>query len=804
MISGATTLFLFEKRGGYMADYSVDIQAKLSGFEKLDVIEKQINALKNKNIKIGIEIDRKNLNSKNIGKQIQSVINNPIKNVKINPDNFYDNWIKQEKKVVKEAKRLNKNFSKELTELNTDDVDKNAIKAAKARIATETKAEKEYLKEQKKLSNIREKEADSYYSPRKEAYQSIGKKSDIQKQMSAYYQELEIQSARQAEEYAKIIAKTRDKVLNGSYDAKSSSMTAKLDAYSGQDNKLINAAHKEAEIYNNTLTKLRNHFDSNNPFSLKDEEIVKSFSNMTLAAERFENTMTQIRNTQSKSLDIGVAERSANAVKKYYDENSKAVKKYGIELKALENQYRQATTVAEKSKLDNQFKNLKATISAEGLTGKSIFTELGRGFKQIGQFAVTYGAIQRIPYLLKRMANATLEVDTAMTELRKVSDASDRQLNNYFEHAAVSAKKYGAVISDVISSAADWNRLGYTLEDSKSLADLTTLYQRVGDNMTQESASQSLVSTLQGFKMTAEEANHIVDAFNEVGNTFAIGSDGIGESLKRSASSMYAAGNTMEQTIGLVTAANEVVQDPDSVGTAFKTISMRIRGAETEMEQLGLDTDGMVESTAKLQEEIMALTGVDIMKDKDTFKSTYDILDELSSKWQNLTDIQQASVTELIAGKRQGNIISALMNNFDTAREATQTAKNADGSAEKELKNYQKSMQYSIDVFKAQFQELSTTALSSDFLKGAIDAGTGLLNVLTQIVDVGGTVPLILGAIGGVKLFTNLDHQKVLKIPIFLSWSSIGKEMIKWFKLQVYVFGSFKINQRGVIAGTHS
>ena len=167
---------------------------------------------------------------------------------------------------------------------------------------------------------------------------------------------------------------------------------------------------------------------------------------------------------------------------------------------------------------------------------------------------------------------------------------------------------------------------------------------------------------------------------------------------------MYAAGNTMEQTIGLVTAANEVVQDPDSVGTAFKTISMRIRGAETEMEQLGLDTDGMVESTAKLQEEIMALTGVDIMKDKDTFKSTYDILDELSSKWQNLTDIQQASVTELIAGKRQGNIISALMNNFDTAREATQTAENADGSAEKELKNYQKSMQYSIDVFKAQFQ----------------------------------------------------------------------------------------------------
>ena len=70
--------------------------------------------------------------------------------------------------------------------------------------------------------------------------------------------------------------------------------------------------------------------------------------------------------------------------------------------------------------------------------------------------------------------------------------------------------------SDVISSTADWSRLGYSLDDSKKLSDITTLYQRVGDNMTQEKASESLVSTLQGFKLDADEATHIVDAFNEV------------------------------------------------------------------------------------------------------------------------------------------------------------------------------------------------------------------------------------------------------------------------------------------------
>lgn len=85
--------------------------------------------------------------------------------------------------------------------------------------------------------------------------------------------------------------------------------------------------------------------------------------------------------------------------------------------------------------------------------------------------------------------------------------------------------------------------------------------------------------------------------------------------------------------------------------TAFKTISMRIRGATTEMEQAGLDMEGMANSTATLRKEIMALSGVDIMIDDNTFKSTYRIIEELAAKWGELTDIQQASITELIAGK---------------------------------------------------------------------------------------------------------------------------------------------------------
>lgn len=127
-------------------------------------------------------------------------------------------------------------------------------------------------------------------------------------------------------------------------------------------------------------------------------------------------------------------------------------------------------------------------------------------------------------------------------------------------------------------------------------------------------------------------------------NNFAITSAGIGEALQRSASALYAAGNTIDESIGLVTAANSVIQNPEQVGTALKTLSLRLRGAKVELEEAGLETENMAESTSTLQAKLKALTHgkVDIMLDADTFKNTTQILREMSEVWEEMTDIEQA------------------------------------------------------------------------------------------------------------------------------------------------------------------
>lgn len=109
--------------------------------------------------------------------------------------------------------------------------------------------------------------------------------------------------------------------------------------------------------------------------------------------------------------------------------------------------------------------------------------------------------------------------------------------------------------------------------------------------------------------------------------------------------------------------------------------------------------------------------------------------------------------------KRQGNIISALMNNFDTARAATETAINSEGSAMKENERYMESISGKIGQFKAQFQELSGAFIGTDFLKGAVDGGTAFLNVLTFVIDKAGTLPTILGGIGIAKSIKNFGSS---------------------------------------------
>ena len=385
--------------------------------------------------------------------------------------------------------------------------------------------------------------------------------------------------------------------------------------------------------------------------------------------------------------------------------------------------------------ISSEFNKIKAEANAAGQAGKNFGHMMLDSLKSANaRFIANYLSIQDMIRYIRTIATTITEVDSALTELRKVSDATNTRLQQNFEKSAETAKELGSTITDVINQTADWARLGYNVDDAEKLARVTTLFQTVGDNMTAETASEAMISTLKAYGIAVDQSERIVDQYNEVANNFAIDTAGLADSITRAGAALHAGGNALSESMGLIVAANDSLQDPSSVGQMLKTMSMRLRGASAaDLEKLGIDTEGMTQGTKSIVQQFKAMAGIDIMEGTD-YKSTFQILDELHEKWADLTDAEHAALTEAVGGKRGGSVMSSLMENWADAKAVVEQAENSTGSAMREQQNYAQSIQYSIDRTKASLQELQADLISSGSVKAVVEMANSLVNAVDKIV----------------------------------------------------------------------
>lgn len=509
------------------------------------------------------------------------------------------------------------------------------------------------------------------------------------------------------------------------------------------------------------------------------DELIKTYKNMDLSVEdNLENAKnirqqivelistldSKIKDSNERVVSEARVNKSFNSFKDYANRNTKASKgQFKQEFEDIEKMYNALnklnTTRGQIEGIEARVEALKSKVVEAGATGGRVLDTIKNRLqdmnaKYLARFFSLYDWIRYI----RTAVNTVTELDTALTELRKVSDATNQRLQQSFEKSAETAKKLGATITDTISATSDWARLGYSVDDAEKLAEISVLYKNVGDNIDINSASSYLISALQGYELEADQALSIVDKYNEVGNNFAINTAEIGEALKRSAASFQAAHTDINKSIALVTAANTVVQNPETVGTAFKTLSARLRGAKTELEELGEEQDTYTKSTSKLREQIKAMTGFDILEDdEETFKDIYDIILGISEAWKDLSDVDRASLGEALAGKRNANVLYAILNGdkgVETLKKAYKTAEESAGSAMKEQANYEQSIQYSLDKMKASLQELAHDFVDSGLVKDVVDFGDKVINIIDTIIEkIGllGTISIGGGAFLGVK-----------------------------------------------------
>lgn len=505
-----------------------------------------------------------------------------------------------------------------------------------------------------------------------------------------------------------------------------------------------------AEILNEELTQLYQRIQEINNVSTADgitDDMAKQLSTQTARVRqmtsqykadveqhlRLSGSNATVIGNGTPFVDSDVARDSLARQVKNFEDGKVKITGYNHELQQLtyevRNNKNQITScTVEYDRLSHQLVRLKGTTrQAEGF-----FQSIGRKAKEIGAYFSGSSLIYKAAETLREGVTYVKEIDAALTELKKVTNETTETYDEFLDTAGKTASKVGSTIKDITSSAADWARLGYSISEAAELAETTQVLMNVSEFTDVSTATDSLISSIQAFKYTAEESMDVVDILNTIGNNYAISTADLATSLTKSSGSLVAANGTLEEAVALTATANTIIQDADVVGTALKTVAMRLRGTSTEvMEAEGVDTDGVVTSKSKLRGKIQGLSGVDIFTQTGEYKSTYEILLEISKVWKDISDVDQAALLELIAGKRAGSVMSAILNNPQILADSFESANNAMGSAWKENETYLDSIQGKTDLLTNDLQTLWSHILDSDIIKGFID----FVRVLIQVID---------------------------------------------------------------------
>lgn len=481
----------------------------------------------------------------------------------------------------------------------------------------------------------------------------------------------------------------------------------------------------------------------------------------TNAAKQYYNVVTQLENAVR---NYTAAEHSRNSESRTaysaIKSEAEAMRSYESSVKSgamAEEEIRNRVASASVALKENT-----ATLRANGDAMKSLTDRWGGLASKFTSWLTVSQVIMQGVRAMKQMVSASIEIDSAMTQLKIVTGATDSQMTQFLTKATGLAKELGQSITDVAGSIETFSRLGYNLTDSTELAKYANILANVA-NTDSETATTGLTSIIKGYNMDVSEAEHVADVLVEVGQKYAVSASEMMEAYEKSGAALNATNTSFEKSAGLIAAANASVQDASTVGTALKTVSARIRGATSDLESLGEDTEDLAEGFSKYAGEIEALTGFSILEDgtTDTYKDIYDIFEGIAQVWDNLSDTQQARVSEILGGTRQLQVISSIIGNWGDAANAYADAMDAAGASTKANDIYMESIEGHLGVLKATFQELSADVFDSSFIKGLVDAATTLLSIIDGIVDKIGVLPTLIGAITVGFSVKNIGRDKM-------------------------------------------
>lgn len=580
---------------------------------------------------------------------------------------------------------------------------------------------------------------------------------------------------------AKENAEAKEKIVNADkevsnvdlskYDTRLQSYTKKTSGYdatiarfenggwtSDDYKKRVDAVKEAVKQYEDILNNLKKH-----PELVTEEELGKLDKQEKLIKENI--TAVQNMSAAEKGYSLISAQKELDKINNILKEHSGMSREAKNQIKAY---YAEIKSGNPSASLDVIHGKIMQIVNAEieaGRGGKSMWSVIKEKawYGVAGAIGTYFGFNDFIRYG-KEGVSIVRQLDTALTEMRKVSNESVQSLKRYQDTTFDTADAVGTTAKQIQNSTADWMRLGESIDQAAKSAKDANILLNVSEFEGIDEATDSLVSMSQAYKDL--DKMDIIDVLNNIGNNYSISTDGLATALKDSASALVTANNDLNEAVSLTTAGNAITQDPSKVGAGLRTISLRLVGttqAKQELEDLGEETDGMITTASKLRDTIQSATsaatkdgkGLDIFDSNGNYKSTYEIMqgladlyDEIVKKDKELGTNNLNLLLETIAGKNRSNIAASILQNGDMLRSVYEDAQNSKGSAENELNAYLDSVDGKFQQLQNRAQEFWYNVIDTTTVKSVLDFTTDLTEGASKFFKlVEKHLPTILGAI---------------------------------------------------------
>lgn len=517
------------------------------------------------------------------------------------------------------------------------------------------------------------------------------------------------------------------------------------------------------------LVEYRNTLKNVSEVTVEQEAELKG---LVTACEKASDSFKSLSASEKGASQIAI-DKLVQRINKDLDECTNYSKEAKLGLRALRDELESANPRNLKE-ITSEIINIENAEIRAGRAGRSFFDTLkNSGFHQIAAQMAGMVGVYDVINLGKEGLSVVRELNTALTEMRKVSDESLQSLKNYQNTTFDTADAVGTTAKQIQTSTADYMRLGESLDKAAESAKTANVLLNVSEFDNIEDATKSLVAMGQAYKDLDKMT--IVDKLNEVGNNYAISTDELATALQKSSATLSLMGNTIDEAASLVTTANATIQDADSVSAGLRTISLRLIGteeAEEELSAMNEEVDAFVKATNSKKQQIIKdytavasnnYQGFDILDSNGNYKNTYQILlgiakvyKEIQEQDKKLGTNHATALIEELAGKNRSNIASAILQDPTQLEAVKKSSEEALGSAKNELNSYLDSIDGKMAQLENRTQEFWFKVIDSETIKNGIDLLSTLLKGATDFVDTVGLLPTILTGIGAGLSFKNI------------------------------------------------